>query len=400
MKLKAEDILGLWHQIEEELGDKLTLQNPGYGFGICLEARGAQVLASLARPYHKEIDFNPTICIFQPAEEKSEYEEIVVFPHAFAALYHHFRAFEWAGTEGVQFINNPDHFCITIEADQFRLTCPGGTRGFPSPGIQERGFEKPATLSFVLRHSEMAVVRGIIPRCEAVVLPKHHRLLLGHWGLYFSCELPQNLLESKLSACTFDLPNYSGWAAPGSIKIDIRDNTARLERSGLRAYCTTRPTEDPLDNYNITGHAVGFLRVHATDVESQLSRFEQIWVSLSLSEGSAEATVEDKAGDEDNDESISPFGGYNGVPCKMKIAIKNLRKALNAGFCDFEVRRGLPEYSSGFYLLGKTRVPHSEPRLFEGERRKHPTDVEVFILPARDDSPPIESGIPGEDATR
>ena len=46
MKLKAEDIVGLWHQIEDELGAELTLQSPGWGYGICLKARGAQALAS------------------------------------------------------------------------------------------------------------------------------------------------------------------------------------------------------------------------------------------------------------------------------------------------------------------------------------------------------------------
>jgi len=399
MKLKAEDIFGLWHQIEEELGDQLTLQNPGYGFGICLEARGAQVLASLARPYGKEIYFNPTIRMFQPVEEKSDFEGIVVFPHAFAALYHHFRAFEWGDSKVVQIIRNPDHLSITIEAGPtsypFRLTCPCGTGGFPSPEIHERLFENPAALSFVLRHSEMAVGRGIIPQCEAFVLPKHHRLLLGDWGLYFLFRLPQNPQESELSAFTFKFPKYSGWAAPGSIKIDIRDNTARLERSGLRAYCDTRPIEDPLCKCNISGQPVGFLRVRATDAESQLSRFDQVWVSISLSEGRAEATVDDKEG---NEESISPFGGYNGVPCKMKIAIKNLRKALNAGFCEFEVRRGLPDSPHGLYLLGKVRVPQTEPRLFEGERREHPTEVEVFIFAARDDTGTIEPETPDKEA--
>src|ERR1039458_6725236 len=116
---------------------------------------------------------------------------------------------------------------------------------------------------------------------------------------------------------------------------------------------------------------MGFLHVRARDVESQLSRFDQYSVSLALSEGSAEATVEDKEGDKDNDESIAPFGNYNGIPCNMKIGIKNLRKALNAGFCEFEVRRLLdkPEYTT-LYLLGKIRVPHTEPRLFVGERRR------------------------------
>jgi len=134
-------------------------------------------------------------------------------------------------------------------------------------------------------------------------------------------------------------------------------------------------------------------------VESQLSRFDQYSVSLALSEGSAEATVEDKEGDKDNDESISPFGNYNGIPCNMKIGIKNLRKALNAGFCEFEVRRLLdkPEYTT-LYLLGKIRVPHTEPRLFVGERRRHPTDVEVFIVALREYIGPIESKSPGKEA--
>ena len=69
MKLKAEDIVGLWHQIEDELGAELTLQSPGWGYGICLKARGAQALASLARPYGKKIPFNPTVRILQQVKE-------------------------------------------------------------------------------------------------------------------------------------------------------------------------------------------------------------------------------------------------------------------------------------------------------------------------------------------
>jgi hypothetical protein len=96
---------------------------------------------------------------------------------------------------------------------------------------------------------------------------------------------------------------------------------------------------------------------------------------------------------------IAAFGGYNGLTCKMKIAIRNLRTALNAGFCDFEVRKALPGYSYGLYLLGKARFPQAEPRPIEGERRKHPTEAEVFILTARDGSGPIESETPGKEAT-
>src|SRR5208337_1960118 len=112
--------------------------------------------------------------------------------------------------------------------------------------------------------------------------------------------------------------------------------------------------EDRLSELNITGQPMGFLRVRATEVEPQLRRFDQGWVSVSLSEGSAQAILEDKeSGEESN--VIGGFGGYNGLTCKMKIAIRNLRTALHAGFCDFEVRRALPEYSYGFYLLGKAR---------------------------------------------
>jgi len=143
---------------------------------------------------------------------------------------------------------------------------------------------------------------------------------------------------------------------------------------------------------------MGFLRVRAIDVEPQLRRFDQGWVSISLSEGSAEAILEDKESDEES-MVIGAFGGYNGLTCKMKIAIRNLRTALNAGFCDFEVRRALPEYSYGPYLLGKARFPQTDPRLSEGERRKHPTEVEVFILTARHGFGPIESKTPGKEAT-
>jgi hypothetical protein len=86
MKLKAEDILGLWHQIEEELGDDLTIRSPGNGFGICLEARGDGVLASLARPYGKKIDFTPTIRILEAVEEDSNSAGLEVYPYAVAAL--------------------------------------------------------------------------------------------------------------------------------------------------------------------------------------------------------------------------------------------------------------------------------------------------------------------------
>jgi hypothetical protein len=244
----------------------------------------------------------------------------------------------------------------------------------------------------------MAVVRGIIPQCWASVLPKHGRLLLGDMGLYFSFRVLQNFLDSELSAFAFKFPKYSAWAAHGPIKIDIRNNTARLERSGLRAYCETRPIQDTFYENTITGRPVGFLRVRPTDVESQLSRFDQYWVSLSLSDGSAEATVEDKEGDKENDESIFPFGGYYGVPCQMKIGKKNLRKALNAGFCEFEVRRALPDSPHDVYLLGKVRVPQTEPRLFEGERREQPTEAEVFIFAASDDTGTIEPETPGKEA--
>jgi hypothetical protein len=398
MELKRQDIFGLWNQIGEELGNEWTLKNPGYGFGICLEARGNQVLASLARPYGKKIDFNPTIRKFQPAKEKSDYEEIVIFPHVFAALVHHSEAFGWGSSESTQIINNPGTICVTIEAGQFRLTCPGGTGGFPSPGIQERAFEKPATLSFVLRHSEMAVVREIIPKCWAYVIPKHGRLLLDDMGLYFSFRVLKNLLDPELSAFAFEFPKYSAWAASGPIKIDMVDNMARLERSDLRAYCETRPIQDTFYENITTDQPTGLLHVRAGDVKSKLSRFDQYSVSLSLSEASAEATVEDMEGEKDNDETISPFGNYSGIPCKMKIGIKNLHKALNAGFCDFEVHRWLSDEYTQFYLLGKISVPQTEPRLVEGERRKHPTDVEVFIIALREITGPIEAENPGKEA--
>jgi hypothetical protein len=226
----------------------------------------------------------------------------------------------------------------------------------------------------------------------------HHRVLLSGGGPYFSFGIPEHLLKSNLSAFAFQFPKYSGWAAPSSIKIDVKDKTARLEQSGLRAYCGIRPIQDRLHELNITGQPMGFLRVRATDIEPQLRRFDQGWVSISLSEGSAEAILEDKESDEES-MVIAAFGGYNGPPCKMKIAIRNLRTALNAGFCDFEVRRALPECSYGHYLLGKARFPETEPRLFEGERRGHPTEAEVLILPGGDDSRPIESETPGKEAT-
>src|ERR1019366_3662750 len=68
--------------------------------------------------------------------------------------------------------------------------------------------------------------------------------LLGDMGLYFSFRVLQNLLDPELSAFNFKFPKYSAWAAHGPIKIDIMDKTARLERSGLRAYCETRPIQD------------------------------------------------------------------------------------------------------------------------------------------------------------
>jgi len=230
------------------------------------------------------------------------------------------------------------------------------------------------------------------------VLPMHHRVLLSGGGPYFSFGIPQHLLKSDLSAFAFQFPKYSGWAAPSSIKIDVKDKTARLEQAGWRAYCEIRPIEDRLSGLNITGQPVGFLRVRATEVEPQLRRFDQGWVSVSLSEGSAEAILEDQESDGES-MVIAAFGGYNGLTCKMKIAIRNLRTALNAGFCDFEVRKALPGYSYGLYLLGKARFPQAEPRPIEGERRKHPTEAEVFILTARDGSGPIESETPGKEAT-
>jgi hypothetical protein len=143
---------------------------------------------------------------------------------------------------------------------------------------------------------------------------------------------------------------------------------------------------------------VGFLRVRGTEVEPQLRRFDRGWVSVSLSEGSAEAILEGQEGDEES-MVIDAFGGYNGLTCKMKIAIRSLRTALHAGFCDFEVRRALPKYPYGFYLLGKARFPQTEPKPVEGERRKNPTEAEVFILTAREGSGPIESETPGKEAT-
>jgi hypothetical protein len=400
MKLKAEDIYSLWHQIQEELGDELTLQNPGYGFGICLEARGGQVLASLARPYGKKIEFTPTIRILQAVEEDSNSAGIAIYPYALAALYHHLGAFEWGENEVVEIIRNPDQRSITIQSGPtrapFRLSCPCAW-DFPGPGSQEDRFKDPVALSFVLRHAEMAIGSSLIARCDAYVFPKHRRLLLGDWGLYFSFSIPQHLVESDLSAFTFRFPKYSGWAAaPKSIKIDIKGKTARLEQSRLRAYCETRPIEDPLGKYNITGQPLGLLRIRATDVESQLGKSDQGWVSLSLSEGEVEATVEDEKGDE---KSISALGLYNGQSCEMRIAIRHLRRVLKAGFCHFDVHRALPEYALGLYLLGKVRVAQTEARLFEGEQREHPTEVEAFLLPARDDSKPIESETPGKEAT-
>jgi len=402
MKLKAEDIVGLWLQIEDELGAELTFESPGWGYGICLKARGAQALASLARPQGKKIPFNPTVRILQQVEEESDFDEIVVFPYAIAALCHHIWGFGVGDSGIVKIIRNPDHRSITIEAGPtsfpFRLSCPYGMVVFPYTEIQEHLFEKPAAWSFVLRRAEMAIGGGFIPRRAAIVLPMHHRVLLSGGGPYFSFGIPQHLLKLNLSAFAFQFPKYSGWAAPSSIKIDVKDKTARLEQSGLRAYCEIRPIEDRLYELNITGQPMGFLRVRAIDVEPQLRRFDQGWVSISLSEGSAEAILEDKESDEES-MVIGAFGGYNGLTCKMKIAIRNLRTALNAGFCDFEVRRALPEYSYGLYLLGKARFPQTDPRLSEGERRKHPTEVEVFILTARHGFGPIESKTPGKEAT-
>lgn len=402
MKLKAEDILGLWHQIENELGAELTLQSQGWEYGICLKARGAQALASLARPRGKKIPFNPTVRILQQVEEERDFEDIVVFPYAIAALCRHIWGFG-AGDSGiVQITRDPDHRSITIEAGPasfpFRLSCPYGIVVFPYTEIQEHLFENPAAWSFALRRAEMAIGGGLIARRAAVVLPRHHRVLLSGGGPYFSFGIPQHLLKSDLSAFAFQFPKYSGWAAPSSIKIDVKDKTARLEQAGLRAYCEIRPIEDRLSELNITGQPVGFLRVRATEVEPQLRRFDQGWVSVSLSEGSAQAILEDKESDEESN-VIGAFGGYNGLTCKMKIPIRNLRTALHAGFCDFEVRRALPEYSYGLYLLGKARFPQAEPRPMEGERRKHPTEVEVFILTARDGSGPIESETPDKEAT-
>ena len=402
MKLKAEEIVGLWQQIEDELDAELTLESPGWEYGICLKARGAQALASLVRPHGKKIPFNPTVRILQQVKEESDFDEIVVLPYAIAALCHHIRRFGVGGSGIVQIIRNPGHGGITIEAGPasfpFRLSCPYGVVMFPYTDIQEHLFENPAAWSFVLRRAEMAIGGGFIPRRAAIVLPMHHRVLLSGGGPYFSFGIPQHLLKSDLSAFAFKFPKYSGWAAPSSIKIDVKDKTARLEQAGLRAYCGIRPIEDRLSELNITGQPVGFLRVRATEVEPQLRRFDQGWVSISLSEGSAEATLEDKESDEKS-MVIAAFGGYNGLTCKMKIAIRNLRTALNAGFSDFEVRRALPEYSYGPYLLGKARFPQTEPRLLEGERRKHPTEVEVLMLTARDDSAPIESETPGKEAT-
>ncbi len=401
MKLKAEDIVGLWHQIEDELDADLTLQSPGWGYGICLRARGAQALASLARPRGKKIPFNPTVRILQQVEKEYDFDEIVVFPYAFAALCHHIWRFGVGDSGIVQITRNPDHHSITIEAGPasfpFRLSCPYGIVVFPYTEIQEHLFENAAAWSFVLRRAEMAIGGGLIARRAAVVLPMHHRVLLSGGGPYFSFGIPQHLLKSDLSAFAFQFPKYSGWAAPSSIKIDVKDKTARLEQAGLRAYCEIRPIGDRLSELNITGQPVGFLRVRATEVEPQLRRFDRGWVSVSLSEGSAEAILEDQESDQES-KVIAAFGGYNGLTCKMKIAIRNLRTALNAGFCDFEVRRALPEYSYGLYLLGKARFPQTEPKPIEGERRKNPTEAEVLILTARDGSGPVESETPGKEA--
>jgi hypothetical protein len=394
MRLKAEDIVDLWHQIEDELDAELTLQSPGWGYGICLKARGAQALASLVRPHGKKIPFNPTVRILQQVKEESDFDEIVVLPYAIAALCHHIWRFG-AGDSGiVQIIRNPGHGGITIEAGPtsfpFRLSCPFGIVVFSCTEIQEHLFENPAAWSFVLRRAEMAIGGGLIARREAFVLPMHCRVLLSGGGPYFSFGIPPHLLRSNLSSFAFQFPKYSGWAAPSSIKIDVKDKTARLEQSGLRAYCEIRPLVDRLSELNMTGQPMGFLRVRAAEVEPQLRKFDQGFVSLSLSEGSAEAFLEDKESDEES-MVLHAFGVYNGLTCKMKIATGSLRTALNAGFCDFEVRRGLHEYSYGLYLLGKARFPQTEPRLLEGERRRHPTEVEVLILSARNDYGPIGS---------
>jgi hypothetical protein len=140
MKLKAEDIVGLWHQIEDELDADLTLQSPGWGYGICLRARGAQALASLARPRAKKIPFNPTVRILQQVEKEYDFDEIVVFPYAFAALCHHIWRFGVGDSGIVQITRNPDHHSITIEAGPasfpFRLSCPYGIVVFPYTEIR------------------------------------------------------------------------------------------------------------------------------------------------------------------------------------------------------------------------------------------------------------------------
>ena len=124
------------------------------------------------------------------------------------------------------------------------------------------------------------------------------------------------------------------------------------------------------------------MRVYGTDVEFQLRRFDGGWISISLSEGAAEAKIKDEDGTVIG--VIEPFGVYSGLACETRIGIRNLRTALNAGFRDFEVRRTLSESSLGLYLFGSICIPPTEPRLFEGERRERPTEVDVFILPAKD----------------
>jgi hypothetical protein len=213
-------------------------------------------------------------------------------------------------------------------------------------------------------------------------------------GLLFSFRTPPGVFE-ELNSSAFTFPMYSGWDVRASIRISVSGLTARLEQSGLRAYCELLPFEDKaLDELDLTGQPIGLLTVHATDVASRLRRFDRGWVSLSLSEGAAEARVEGELKDESGTvtEVIAPFGTYRGLACETKIGVWNLLEALNAGFRDFEVRMAQPghsprrwtaEWGSRPYLLGSLRIPPIEPTLFERERRQSPT-VDVFIMPARD----------------
>ena len=73
----------------------------------------------------------------------------------------------------------------------------------------------------------MAIGGGLIARRAAAVLPMHHRVLLSGGGPYFSFGIPQHLLKLNLSAFAFQFPKYSGWAAPSSIKIDVKDKNGQ-----------------------------------------------------------------------------------------------------------------------------------------------------------------------------